>query len=294
MALEAGTVVTSDGEFRVNLGGVLIDCRWDAGFTPVAGDTVYIDRAQDRALASPFTTTARPEAGTVSSGPSDGTIGVLGDDGVTYRSRYSDPAPTSGTRVYLIWQSPSRPYATAGELAPVPDELDVSAPPPPPTASSGRLHVAAWGSGTGRPYGWQGGQVVQGRYGSAPENRGIWFHGNGAGQLAGATTTRVQIWLGARLNNIGNYNAAATFSFYLSTSNSPAADFSRVAGPHNVSIPARWGGGWVDLPAGWGSALAATGGGIALGDSAATVNYAGAVGIDRDPQSGLLAIDWTR
>lgn len=295
MALEAGTVDFRDDAYVVILGGEPVACRWAGSYAPVVGDTVYVDRAVGRAVAYPISGEPLPEAGTVTSGATNGTIGVLGDDGVTYRARYSGTAPTSGTRVYLIWQNPQRPFALDGELANIvtdPLAPSVVTPPPPPLVTTGTLFVAAWGSGRGRPFGWEGGDVVQGRYGSNPANRGAWFH-NSAAQLAGATITRLQILVPARIR-VGSYNSPATLQFYRHISGGPGVDVTRAEGPYDWVAPAGWGGGWIDLPVGWVAGLIAQGGGIALGDSGGTSTYAGVGGVNARPDSGQLAIDWRR
>ncbi|MDF1705005.1 MAG: hypothetical protein P1U38_09550 [Aeromicrobium sp.] len=294
MALEAGTVDFRDGAYVVILGGVPIESRWAGDYSPVVGDTVYVDRVEGRAVTYPIAGGPLPEAGTVTSGATNGTIGVLGDDGITYRARFSGTAPTSGTRAYLVWQNPQRPFAVAGELANIttdPLAPNVPTPPPPTPVRTGTLYVAAWGSGRGRPFGWEGGDVVQGRYGSNPVNRGAWFH-NSAAQLAGATITGLRMFVPARVR-VGNYNSAALFGFFRHTSG-PGDDVNRVEGPHFVNLPGGWGGDWVPLPVAWAAGLIAQGGGIALGDSAGTYTYAGVGGTNARPDSGQLAIDWRR
>lgn len=302
MALEAGTVVAVGDSFAVNLGGVPIDCRWDSGFTPTEGDPVYVDRSGDRAVARPFSTTPRPEAGTVTSGASGGTVGVLGDDAVTYRARYSNPAPESGTRVALMWQTPARPIIVATDLAPLPtDPLSggSGAPTAPGGLKGGTDYFPAVASGTARPFGWEPGNVLQGAYGSYPVNRGAWFHGPQLARLAGTNISQLAIFIPRRVQ-VGSFNSAITLQFWRHTSGGGGSDVTRVEGPHTHAIAANWGnndlgGDWVPLPSAWVTGLVAAGGGIAIGSSSGSgVNYGGVLGVNAHPASGQLRAVWTR
>jgi hypothetical protein len=99
----------------------------------------------------------------------------------------------------------------------------------------------------------------------------------------------VQFKVPARLD-VGSHNADVTIFVYAHTSGSrPGGDVDRVAGPHEIVIPAKWRGGLKDLPAEFGPAIAG-GGGISFAGG----SYAGFISRLDDPEAGKIIMDWIR
>ncbi|MFD6093969.1 hypothetical protein ACFWGN_17785 [Oerskovia sp. NPDC060338] len=293
--LRAGVVVPAGAGFAVNVDGAAPPVSWPAGYIPTAGDAVRVLMVDGSAvvMGPVITTGLRPLTGTVQGAATAGIVPVTTDAGVL-QCRYVGTAPTIGALVRLDWQSTSPwiwPSAAATVPAPTPDPGG-GTPPPPPTTTSGTLTITATDSGAwqvGGTWAWAGNDVIQYRYGSARENRGAWFYGNGAAQLAGATITGARIRLGARLR-IGSYNAAQALHLYRHTNAArPAGDVARVAGPHDITLTPNAGPQWVTIPTAWGQDLI-NGGGIAVAGSP----YVGITGVDADPASGQLQLDWRR
>ena len=294
--LKAGVVVTVDGGVAVNVDGALPPVTWPAGYIPTAGDAVRVLMVDGAAvvMGPVITTGLRPLTGTVQGAASSGTVPVTTTAGVL-QCRYVGTTPAIGALVRLDWQSTSPwiwPSTAATIPTPDPGAGGGTAPPPPPTTNSGTLTITAIDSGSwqvGGTWAWAGTDVYQYRYGSSRENRGAWFYGNGAAQLAGATITGARIRLGARLR-IGSYNDVLPLHLYLHTNpGRPSGDLNRVAGPADVAIAANAGAQWVTIPVAWGQALIA-GGGIAV----AGPPYVGIAGVGTDPASGQLQLDWRR
>ncbi|WP_426940254.1 hypothetical protein [Pseudarthrobacter sp. S6] len=239
-----------------------------------------------------------PTEATVTAAPGGSDTITVTAAGVDYTATFlTSYAPTVSDRVRLFWQGGSGTVLGKVGITPTTAPAPPSTAPPPPASSSGTLPVAAIDSATysGSLYGWNayyGNSVYQGdgsTWGAPSANSGAWFYGNGAGQLAGATVTGVQFRIPARRSG-GASGSAATVHLWLHTNPSrPGGDVSRTTGPIDVSIPAGYGGGWVDLPAGWGAALI-TGGGIGITGSP----YMGLVGRDADPASGQINLTWQR
>ncbi|MEV7962418.1 hypothetical protein [Oerskovia paurometabola] len=295
--LRAGVVVTLDGMpgYAVNIDGATPPVAWPAGYIPTVGDAVQVLIVDGTAavLGPVVGDGLRPLTGTVAGTASAGTVPVTTTTG-PLRCRYVGTAPAIGALVRLDWQSTSPwiwPSAAATVPAPLPDPGG-STPPPPPASTSGTLTITATDSGSwqvGGTWAYQGTDVVQWRYGSARENRGAWFYGNGAAQLSGATITGARLRLGSR-QRIGDYNAPQVLHLHRHTNASrPGGDVNRVTGPHDVTLPPNAGPRWVDLPTAWGQALV-SGGGIAVAGSP----YVGITGVGSDPASGQLQLDWRR
>lgn len=176
-------------------------------------------------------------------------------------------------------------------IAPPPPTATIPPPPPPPqtgTSYFGATDSGTWTSG----YNWNSyfGQHCYSGSGYVPPSSGNWLYGGATRGLGDkGTITRVQFYLAAR-KQAGNYNSAATVHFYRHTSDSKGgAEPSRTHGPHDVSIPAGWGGGYIDLPASFGEALKGGGGISIAGDP-----YVGFTGLSGAGNSGHLAIDWRK
>jgi hypothetical protein len=296
VALKAGVVVFSaEAGFGVNIDGSAPPVSWPAGYIPTPGDPVRVLMVDGMAVVMGPTLTSghRPLTGTVAGAATAGTVPVTTTAG-PLTCRYVGTAPSIGSLVRLDWQSTS-PWiwpSTAATIPPPEPGGGGSTPTPPPVTTSGTLTVTAIDSGSwqvGGSWAYQGTDVVQWRYGSARENRGAWFYGNGVAQLAGATITGARIRVGARLR-IGSYNAAQTMHLYRHTDASrPGGDVARAAGPHDIILPAGWKADWVPIPTAWGQDLI-SGGGVAVAGSP----YVGITGVGSDPASGQLQLDWRR
>lgn len=297
LRVTSGVVILDVGTLRVALDdGARVTPLWPAVWTPAEGDRVQLLIVDGVTIAiGPVAVAPRPLAGTVSGAASAGLIPVTTSIG-TIQTRYSGTAPAIGTAVILLWHG-STPVLLPGALAPtvapaIPTSPD--APVPPPVGpTSGTAPITALGSGSwqvGGDWTWPGTRVIQYRSGSAPENRGGWWYGDAPSVVAGRHITAARIRLGERLR-IGSYNAAATLHLYLHANRTrPGGDWARTAGPVDVTLAANGPARWVDLPAGWGQAIADTGGGIAVMGAP----YVGVAGTDSsDPASGQLALDWT-
>jgi hypothetical protein len=294
--LKAGIIVPSaGGGFAVNIDGALPSVSWLHSYPPTAGDAVQVLVVDGAAVVlGPVAPDGhRPLTGTVQGAASAGTVPVTTTAGVL-RCRYVGTAPAIGALVRLDWQSTS-PWIWPSAAASVPPPVTGGgggAPPPPPAQTAGTLTVTAINSGSwqvGGTWAWAGTDVYQWRYGSNRENRGAWFYGHAAAQLAGATITGARIRLGARLR-IGSFNAAQVLHLYRHANASrPGGDVTRVAGPHDITLAPGAGPQWVDIPVAWGQDLV-SGGGIALAGSP----YVGIAGVGSDPASGQLQLDWRR
>ncbi|GAA3218219.1 hypothetical protein ACFP63_08620 [Oerskovia jenensis] len=295
--LRAGVVVTLEGVpgHAVNIDGSTPPVAWPAGYIPTVGDPVRVLMVDGEAvvLGPVIRDGLRPLTGTVQGAATSGTVPVTTTAGLL-QCRYVGTAPSIGSLVRLDWQS-TAPWIWPSAAATIPPPLPGgggTAPEPPPVSTSGTLTVTAIDSGSwqvGGSWAWAGTDVYQWRYGSARENRGAWFYGAAASQLAGATITGARIRLGARLR-IGNYNGAAALHLYRHTNpGRPDGDVNRAAGPHDITLGPNAGPGWVTIPTEWGQALI-SGGGIAVTGSP----YVGIAGVGSDPASGQLQLDWRR
>lgn len=291
----AGVVATVDGTRVVVLDdGTRIKPLWPP-IVVADGDLVQVILIDQVAhVLGPVATAPRPDTGTVASAASNGLIPVTTGTG-TVQARYVGTAPAIGTLVALIWQGTTPLLMPGTAVTPTPEptpEPDLPSTPPAPP-QTGTLLVTAQGSGTWRTgtWGWASStDVLQGAWSGGQDSRGGWWHGSAARALAGRTITGARLRLGAR-TRIGNYNSPAVLHTYRTTDGArPGTDFTRVAGPHDITIPAGAGAGWHALPTSWGQALVDSGGGIGLQGNP----YTGITGVGGDPESGQLALDWTR
>ena len=272
---------------------------WAGDYTPVEGDPVMVLSQDGLAyILGPASTVPRPQTGTVTVAAAGGRVGVLAG-GVTYSARYTDTAPTVAQSVHLMWDG-SAPTVIGLANATITGSPDGGADPGAPVVSKfGTLPVAAvdsgawrssdgWGTSTSRPVSTRA--VLQYTYTGSNPYSGAWFYGNRAAQLAGATVTAIRIYIPGRLV-IGSYNSSLSAHLYLHTaSGKPAGDVTRTLGPSDqtlVGVPSTL--GWVTLPIGWAATLVA-GGGVGIYGTP----YLGVNGIDADPASGQLSIDWSR
>jgi hypothetical protein len=287
------------GPLSVNVNGSTIPARIIDPLTVVEGDPVAVDfvagpEGQAEAwIVGRLGTAPRPAAASVSAVPvGSPTITVTDADGNDYDAVYlSAYTPTVGDTVALSWAA-GQPTAT-GKVTVAPDPGPVASPidPPPALASWGTSDYAATDTATwtGTGWGWQGtSDVYQGDGGSGALT-GAWFYGGSPAELAGRTVTAIRFTLGPR-NGAGTPDTPVTVN--LSTHTSSGRPAGNVAlGTATATVTAGpWQGGTVyTLPTSFAADLLA-GGGIAISGG----TYAGFTGRTRQPDSGLLSIDWTR
>jgi hypothetical protein len=175
-------------------------------------------------------------------------------------------------------------------IPPVPPTTDQTPPPPPIQTGTSDFRAQDSGTYTAAVGGWNSyyGQNVYSGSGYVPPSTGHWFYNGATRGLADKTNIgQVRFYLGAR-QRAGNYNAAATVHFYRHNNDSRGGNPGLTAGPHDISIPAGWGGGWVTLPQSFGVALKGGGGISIAGDP-----YVGFTAGSAQPNSGYLEIDWS-
>lgn len=291
----------------VSIDGVVQSARWSSGYFPVVGEPVLVlvtagPTGQSSNLVicavtgSPAVAVLPPAEAIVTAVPASSPTISVAIDGISYTARVVGAAPAIGDRVLLTWRG-STAYAvgkigTTPAPAPVLPVAPPAAPAPPPGgATSGTASFAAIDSATARAgSGWNspsGQTVIQGSYGSVTY-AGAWFYGTAPSSLGGRTLTGARVYLPAR-RRMGSYNDAVVIHLYAHTSASrPGGDVSRVVGPHDITLPPGWGGGWVDIPASLAAQVVA-GGGLGIAGNP----YAGLDGRGDNPQSGAVQIDWT-
>lgn len=300
--LRARTEVVSayaDSYPNIILGGVQQFAYWNDHVYAAPGEAITVAREVDPSGVARNTVIGRigrPGAteGTVIS--ADGTSAIVSVGATEFTAAYNSSLTLSGgDTVRLIWQ---------GRLATVMAKLTSYIAPavqisgttaPPPVNATGELPVFATDSATWVPSNgvWNahaGGRqnVYQGSY-AGVTTYGAWFYNGATRQLAGATVNRARLMVPKRLS-AGSYNSAGTLHVYVHSSDTrPGGDVARISGPYDLSIPAHWQGGLMDLPTGVGDALK-NGGGISIaGDP-----YMGFVGKADDPSSGQLVFEWSR
>jgi hypothetical protein len=294
--------INTSGTLGVNVQGNVIPARWADPIVAAEGDTVLVQLIIGRTgqteafVKAKITKSPRPARGTVSSvPPSSDTVTVTGTDGGTYTAYFvTSYTPTVSDEVLLSWfgSKPTIVGKVAATAAPTPAPPPAPTAPPPPPPQVGTAHFAAASSNTYWPPGGWGswasgrGRVFQGSYG-AGQVYGAWFYHNSPGQLAGRAITRVLILLGGRLA-VGSFNSPVTVHFYLtSNASQPGGNVTHIAGPHNVTAWPGQGMTHYDLPADWGDDIVAGSGiGIMLDP------YAGFYGVNEQPESGKLTLDW--
>lgn len=303
--LTAGTVKrdSSTGDLQVTVEGVPMAAAWLDGLVLSPGDTVVVATMRAREGQSSALVLGkshnkpRPGEGQVTEVPASSPTISVSADGETYSARFlATYTPVVGDNVMLLWQGSMPVVLGEVGVVPAPPPPDVpeptpDAPPEPkesgvesyPSTDTGTFDV---GNGVWSRY--YGSHIMQGTS-SGYTSQGTWFYGNAPTTLSGRTITRFRFKIPSR-RHAGNYNSSLTLHFYLHNHRTRAGAPPRVAGPHDVSIPPRYAGGWVDLPVGWGQAIADSGGGISIyGDP-----YGGVTGRYEDPSSGQLELHWTR
>lgn len=294
-----GTVVTINGETLVNIDGQNLRATWADPIIVDDGDVVDVEvsgGAQGQsAVHVPSRTTLqpRPKTGTVSAVPSSSPTISVTAGGVTYAAEFIGTYAV-GDKVHLDWGA-GRPRVV-GKVTTTAAGGVITAPSSPVAAvTTGTASAAARRSGTlWGPGGWEswaggGEHVYQGNYGSGPLS-GAWFYGSAFSSINdGRTITAVRFRTGRR-RPVGASNDPVVFHFYAHTNSSrPAGDVSRAAGPFDVTIRPGEAPRWLNLPASWGSIIAAGGGIAVYGDG-----YAGMEGRLTQADSGALKLDWKK
>lgn len=292
-----GVITGTQTALTVNVNGNTIPVRWADPITVQVGDPVLVMIWNDEAIVmGRLTEKPRPGTGTVKTVPvGSPTITVTGSDNIDYVASFeASYTPVVNDAVTLAWYAgiPNVIGKVGTTAAPQAYTTPVSAPP---TITSGQstywaTDSATWSPSLGVWDSWAGGQrnVYQGTW-SGYTLYGSWFYAGSPTELSGRTISRVQFKVGARLM-VGNYNQPDTFHFYAhSSTNRPGGDVSRVVGPFDVVIQPASGTFIFDLPTSFASTI--TGGG---GISIAGESYGGVKGIQLQPDSGLLIMDWSK
>lgn len=289
----------ADAYPNITLGGVRQFAFWNDHVYAAPGEAVTVAREVDPSGVARNTVIGRigrPGAteGTVIS--TDGASALVSVGATEVRAAYNSSLTLAGgDTVRLLWQG--RVATVMAKLtsyvAPAVQAAGTTAPPPANT--TGELPVfatdsATWVPGLGAWNAWAGGRqnVYQGSY-SGYTMYGAWFYNGATRQLDGAIVTRARLMVPKRLS-VGSYNSAGTLHVYVHSSDTrPDGDVARTLGPFDISVPAHWQGGLIDLPTAGGDALK-NGGGLSI----AGEPYMGFAGKAEDPSSGQLIFNWSR
>lgn len=287
---------------NVRVGGVVAPAVW-AGCRAQEGDALLLGQMTRKDAPAEYvvlglTGDGGPREGTVTAAPAGSATITVSASGRTLTATFlASYTPTVNDLVRLHWSHGLPTVLGKVGSTPAPAPPPPVTAPPPSASSSGVLGVPATDSATySVGYGWNGyyGQnCYQGNgstWGAPSDNRGSWFYGNGAAQLAGATLDRITFRVPKRLGG-GASGSNATMHLYLHTSSvRPGGDVGRTAGPSDVLVLANYqGGDYVDLPLAWGPTLIA-GGGVSMTGSP----YMGMQGKGGDPASGHMKYYWRR
>ncbi|MDA8440496.1 MAG: hypothetical protein M0Z51_16780 [Propionibacterium sp.] len=291
VSVRPGVVVAVGSGLGVNVDGSIYSAPWwPATYVPAAGDPVRVLLcAGEASILGPTIPGQRSPTGTVSGSAVGGLLPVTVGTS-TVQCRYLGAAPTAGTLVLLSWEA-TTPWvigSAASYIPPIGDVAPPIGPSAPPVTTSGTLTLSAVDSGT-YTLSWSKIEVDQDVYAGYPHH-GAWFYGSSPGQLAGATITGFRLRLGARLR-IGSYNAAVTLGVYRVVQGAKSGPPTYADGPTAIPLGVNAVAQWVTLPTSVGQNLVNAGGG---GMGINGTGYAGVAGLDLDPASGQIALDWQR
>lgn len=294
-SLEVGlvTAAPSGGRVMVNSSGATENVSLAQYLDVTVADRVLIAREGAAAwVVAKVGGRSLPPKGTVTSAPPGSQITVSAA-GVSYTLPFlGSYTPVVNDSVAIMWGASGEGGVVLGKCgtiaAPAAPAAPSTPPPPPPMASSGTARISAtdscqyrggqWGAAGDR-------NVYQGNWGWG-DNTGAWFYGNTPHDtLAGRTITGLRVRVSRRSGGV--YGAQAAHLYRHTSTSRPGGDVSRVDGPTDVSIGIGE-SAWVNLPAAWGQAIVDSGGGIGVAGSP----YVVLNGIDADPESGLLELDW--
>ena len=291
-----GVVVATSGGLAVNVNGNTIPARWADPVTAVAGDTVAVDfvttpNGAEAWVMGRLAAAPRPATGKVATVPAGSpTITVTGSDGATYTATYQTSyTPTVGDTVTLTWATTGQPLVTGKTTAPTTGEhpqAPVLPPPQPPSTGTTVFTATDTATWTGT---WStGGDLYQGNNGSA-DCTGAWFYSGMAAQLAGRTVTAIRFTLSPR-DGAGPAAAPVTVNIYTHTAATrPTAAVTIGTGAATVTAQPWQGTTVYTLPTALATDLL-NGGGLCIKGG----TYAGFAGRTTNPDTGLLAIDWSR
>lgn len=273
------------------------------------GEQWYVLGASTDQLG-PAPVVVRPSTGRVTAVTAGAKTITLTAAGATYQAPFlSSFTPAVGQDVTLLWPEDDKVPVALGPIGQVPAPAPAPTPAPeappapdnpaPPPPESGWTWFTAIDSGSmNQNNNWNAstGRSVRQGSGYGITAQGAWWYGTKPGDaLRGRTITRMQIRLPAR-ERIGNYNAAATFHFYLHDQIARGGRPTRLDGPHDHALSAGYrGGDMIDLPPSWGQRIVDNGGGVTIwGDPYAGLVGVGAASHGLDPTSGQIVLDWTR
>lgn len=296
-----GVMVVPDGggALAVNVNGSVIPARTIDPLVVAAGDPVAVDfvagpQGQAEAwIVGRLGNGTRPATATVDAVPvGSPTVSVSDDDGKDYQAVYlSSYTPTVGDRVALDWAAGAPRITGKVTVAPVPLPVanPIAAPPPMPATGTSTYAATDSSTWTGIGWGWKGtGDVYQGDGGTGALT-GAWFYGSSPAELAGRTITAIRFTLGPRTGS-GAPAAAVTVNLTTHTASGRPAGNVTLGTPTAAVTAQPWQNGAVySLPTSFAADLL-NGGGIAITGG----TFAGFAGRTRQPDSGLLSIDWTR
>lgn len=281
---------------------VALQATWLTTVTVNDGDTVAVlisgnDNAPKTAVVlDKVENTPAPATGVVTAVPAGSTtvkVDALWRGSVD--AGFVGGAPSVGAKVLLVWQG-GKPVVLGTITSPQAvnsssNSASSGVTSGQQTQSSGMLALRAIDSGSFTVgEGWNSyfrQNLYQGSYGGQTL-QGCWFYGSAGSQLAGAQIDNVRMYIAGR-RRAGNYNA--NLDLIVSLHNLQAKNSSPVftSDAITATLPPNWGGGWIQLPTGWGSMLA-QGYGIGIRGG----GYGGVNGVGEDPSSGLINIDWRR
>lgn len=295
-----GTAHYDGQRWRANVGGKLLESRWNPSVRPAQGLPIAVDitndgQGQSTALViCAYRDQPQPPTGEIMAvGVSD--LVFAGDDGGTYTtSRFLGAIGdySINDAVYLNWDAETP--MVMGVIADITVVPPAATPPAPAAPVTGTTTLIATTSDTYGVGGWgrwalsqRGGENIYSGFWAGYTLTGSWFYGAPRPELAGKTCTAVRVRLPRRLQ-AGNYNQPATVNIYAHTSPSrPGGDVSRVAGPHTITVNPHAGPQTVNLPTDFGPIIAA-GGGISIAGG----DYVWFETRLEDPESGKLDMDW--
>ena len=293
----AGTVVTDgDGTTVVTHQGAQIPAEWLDSATAVAGATVLlaVSRGQtgqsSAVVLGTLTSTPRPLVGKIMrvSGP----VASVQTETGTVQALWTWSAPTVGQQVRLMWQGPvCSVIGTVGATTPSVSGGGVQAPDQDigaPMSGTTPLHATASGSWTGARR-WTG-AIIQGTQGSTPTVGG-WAYGAAPRALAGATVTSASLLLTGRSRS-GSYDQEATLHVSCHAQAHLTTRPEQAGPTWQVTVPPA-GGPWpqaITVPTEAAQWVIDHAGGLMVSGGA----YAGVLGIDQTPDSGLLTVTWNR
>jgi hypothetical protein len=273
-----GRYVGNDGNLAlVDLGDQRVPVRFGTPWVPEINEPVWVDSI-DGALRLTGPTLPKPGSGVVST-ITGNTATVLTDFGEhTLTVAPTDPMPTSGDTVGIVWSGPARPWCTL--LIDVPDPVQ---PPPAPGGGGSEVKAAefraidAGSTDRGAPRWWQT------QPWSSNTTYGAWFYGSQIKDTipAGATFVSLEFYV-SRVQDQGG---------------SPR--FTLHSDPVKAGIPAmsayvEWDppNGWQTPPdpAGWFAALKA--GGDRYGVGLNQGGYSKFSSLAGDGMSGALRVKW--